>query len=332
MAPKTETDRGVAAVHEIDSERAGQRLDNYLLATLKGVPRSHVYRLVRSGQVRVNSGRVRPSYRIKAGDRVRIPPITRARERTPRAGSGGFRWLEDRIVYEDSRLIVLDKPAGLAVHGGSGVDLGCIEMLRNLRPRERSLELAHRLDRATSGCLLIAKRRSALHEMHRLLREGRVDKRYLALVAGAWPRKLERVSANLAASRVGGEARVRVAAEGKPATTRFETLQRFGQLATLVSITLETGRTHQIRVHAASSGHAVAGDMRYGADRINRRFATLGLGRMYLHATTVSFVWPATGEPFGVSVPLPGDLVDFLALLERIEPEARERARQPDHR
>lgn len=320
MNPKVPSARPAAAYHDIDESRAGQRLDNYLLTTLKGVPRSHVYRLVRSGQVRVNSGRVGPSYRIKAGDRVRIPPVARAEERARHARPDAFAWLEARIVYEDRRILVLDKPAGLAVHGGSGVELGCIEMLRALRPREPGLELAHRLDRDTSGALLIAKRRSALRELHGLLRANQIEKHYLALVIGAWPRKRKRIVAPLRASkRAGGEARVRVADDGKEAATGFESLARFGRAATLVTVKLETGRTHQIRVHAAHAGHPIAGDTRYGDARANETLAALGLKRMFLHAASLGFVWPQTGEPFGLCIPLPAELRAVLASLERVE-------------
>lgn len=319
MVPKSESERPAAIYHEIDPARAGQRIDNYLMTALKGVPRSHVYRLVRSGQVRVNSGRVGPAYRIKAGDRVRIPPVERGQLRTRRIDPAGLDWLEARIAYEDARVLVLDKPAGLAVHGGSGIELGCIEMLRSLRPQSPGLELAHRLDRETSGCLLIAKRRSVLHTLHALLRDRRIEKRYLALVAGAWPRKLRTVAAPLDVTKAGAQARVRVGVDGKEAQTEFVPLKRFGRSATLVAVRLETGRTHQIRVHAAHAGHAVVGDERYAPARVNRQFETLGLRRMFLHAATLSFVWPDTGEPFGLGVPLPRELNEFLASLERVE-------------
>lgn len=317
--PRAYSDRPTAAYHEIDSERAGQRLDNYLLSQLKGVPRSHVYRLLRSGQVRVNSGRVGPGYRIKAGDRVRIPPVAQARERVRKSGVRAFAWLAQRIVYEDQRLIVLDKPAGLAVHGGSGIELGCIEMLRNLKPQERALELVHRLDRDTSGCLLIAKRRSTLRALHALLRGHRIDKHYLTLVAGSWPRELVTIEAPLRADRIGGEARVRVATDGKEARTEFELVRRFDRTATLVAVRLATGRTHQIRVHTAHAGYPIIGDERYGDRRVNESFAARGLKRMFLHASAVAFEWPESGLPFGLCIPLPAELGELLALLERVE-------------
>jgi 23S rRNA pseudouridine955/2504/2580 synthase len=292
----------------VDSEAAGQRLDNFLLARLKGVPRSHVYRLIRSGQVRVNSGRTAASYRIKSGDAIRIPPTRHSAQSLPKLEPDGLQWLEQRIVHEDARLIVLDKPAGLAVHGGSGVALGCIEALRSLRPELKGLELVHRLDRATSGCLLIAKRRSSLRSLHALLREGRVEKRYLALLEGAWPEGTTRVEVPLVTTHREGEARVKVGSAGKLATSEFRLLDRVGTGASFVEISIVTGRTHQIRVQAAHVGHPVAGDDRYGNREFNAWLERAGLRRMFLHAHSVAFAWPDTGQQFAVSVPLPEDL------------------------
>lgn len=308
MTDKRAASGSVASYLEIDAELAGQRLDNFLLGRLRGVPRSHVYRLVRSGQVRVNSGRVRPSYRIRVGDRIRIPPVRHSAQ-TPVAGDAAdFRWLEQRIVYEDDAVLLLDKPAGLAVHGGSGVSIGCIEALRIVRPQERAIELVHRLDRETSGCLLFARRRSTLRALHALLRDHAMDKYYLTLASGSWPRKLNRVDHSLAKHRHGAQARVKVAQDGKPSVTWFEPLARFGQFATLLGVRLETGRTHQIRVHAAAAGHPLAGDSQYGSQRFNAELAQLGLSRMFLHAASLSFRWPDSERRFGVSVPLPDEL------------------------
>lgn len=301
---------------EIDPERAGQRLDNYLLAELKGVPRSHVYRLIRSGQVRVNSGRTSPSYRLQAGDRVRVPPVGTRPPREAVATPDRLDWLSQRILYEDARLLVLDKPAGLAVHGGSSVGLGVIEALRLLRPDSKDLELAHRLDRGTSGCLLLAKRRSTLRVLHELLREGRVDKRYLTLVKGRWPEGTSEIDAPLVTRRVGGEARVKVDESGKEARSTFRLVDRFGKKASLLEVSIDTGRTHQIRVHAAHLGHPVAGDERYGDKDFDEYMKTFGLTRMFLHAHSLSFDWPDTGEPFSASAPLPDDLKDVLTALE----------------
>ena len=300
---------------EVDAESDGQRLDNFLIGSLKGVPRSHVYRLVRSGQVRVNSRRVGPGYRISAGDRIRIPPVRQAAGVTPRHDASDFGWLAERIVWENERLLVLDKPAGLAVHGGSGISAGCIEMLRVLRPQERGLELVHRLDRETSGCLLVAKRRSMLRSLHEMLRERGMNKFYLALAAGSWPKRLGRVDHGLSRQRSGAAVRVKVDEAGKHSVTHFRVLTRFGNFATLVGAQIETGRTHQIRVHAAAAGHPLAGDERYGSQRFTEALAGIGLKRMFLHAATVSFEWPQSGDPFGVSVPLPEELQRVLRKL-----------------
>jgi 23S rRNA pseudouridine955/2504/2580 synthase len=312
---------------DIDAERAGQRLDNYLLGELKGVPRSHVYRLIRSGQVRVNSGRTSPSYRLQAGDRVRVPPVGLRPAVPMTATPDRLEWLRERILHEDSRILVLDKPAGLAVHGGSNVSLGVIEALRLLRP-DSDLELAHRLDRDTSGCLLLAKRRSALRLLHELLREGRVDKRYLALVKGAWPEGTTEIDAPLVTRRVGGEARVKVDEQGKESRSSFRLIERFGKTASLLEVTIDTGRTHQIRVHAAHAGHPVAGDERYGDKDFDEYFKSFGLTRMFLHAHSLSFDWPDTGEPFNASAPLPEDLKSVLTALEVKNPK-RAAGRRP---
>ena len=309
---------GASAVRhrEIDPDRAGQRLDNYLLGELKGVPRSHVYRLIRSGQVRVNSGRTSPSYRLKAGDRVRVPPVGTRPPREAVAAPDRLDWLGERILYEDTRILVLDKPAGLAVHGGSSVSLGVIEALRQLRPEAKDLELVHRLDRGTSGCLLLAKRRSALRLLHELLRAGQVDKRYLTLVKGYWPDGSTEIDVPLVTRRVGGEARVKVDESGKEARSTFRVLDRFRKKASLLEVAIDTGRTHQIRVHAAHLGHPVAGDERYGDEDFNEHLQSFGLKRMFLHAHSLSFDWPDTGEPFNASAPLPEDLKAVLTALE----------------
>lgn len=309
---------GASAVRhrEIDAERAGQRLDNYLLGELKGVPRSHVYRLIRSGQVRVNSGRTSPSYRLQAGDRVRVPPVGVRQAARSAAAPDRLEWLAERIIHEDARILVIDKPAGLAVHGGSGVSLGVIEALRLLRPETTDLELAHRLDRDTSGCLLLAKRRSALRVLHGLLREGLVEKRYLALVKGHWPEDAVEIDAPLVTRRVGGEARVKVDEAGKQARSAFRVVDRYGKTASLLEVSIDTGRTHQIRVHARHAGHPVAGDERYGDRDFDEYLKLFGLKRMFLHAHSLSFDWPDDGGPFSASAPLPEDLRSVLSALE----------------
>jgi 23S rRNA pseudouridine955/2504/2580 synthase len=301
---------------DIAPDYAGQRLDNFLLGALKGVPRSHVYRLIRSGQVRVNSGRATPGYRLRAGDRVRIPPVAERAADAPVATAENLAWLEHHVIFEDARVLVLDKPAGLAVHGGSSVSLGAIEALRLLRPDCKDLELAHRLDRGTSGCLLLAKKRSTLRVLHELLREGRVAKRYLALVKGRWPTEgTAEIDAPLVTRRVGGEARVKVDEEGKEARSSFRLLDRFGTTASLLEVAIATGRTHQIRVHAAHVGHPVAGDDRYGDRDFDAYLKGFGLQRMFLHAHSLSFEWPESGEPFDASAPLPADLKSVLTAL-----------------
>jgi 23S rRNA pseudouridine955/2504/2580 synthase len=297
---------------EIDPDTAGQRLDNFLMTRLKGVPRSHVYQLIRSGQVRVNSGRVAARYRLKAGDSVRVPPV-RLKARPQIANPAeGLAWLEERIVFEDDRLLVVDKPAGLAVHGGSGLDFGLIEGLRSLRPGLKTLELVHRLDRGTSGCIMIAKRRSALRRLHALMREGAIGKRYLGLVRGQWQHGETEIDMPLIVARDNAAKRVRPDPAGKPAQSVFRLVNLYGQLASLVEIEIKTGRTHQIRVHAAFSGHPIAGDDRYGDSVFNGECSAFGLRRMFLHAQLIEFVWPDSDEEFIVSTPLPDELSEFL--------------------
>ncbi len=300
---------------EIDAEQAGQRIDNFLLRRLKGVPKSRIYRILRKGEVRVNRGRIGPDYRLQSGDRVRIPPI-RVGEAKPAPRTDGDRlaWLEQRVLFEDKGLLILDKPSGMAVHGGSGVSFGVIEALRALRPSAPFLELVHRLDRDTSGCLMVAKKRSILRALHELMRGDGVEKRYLALLAGAWKGGERRVSAPLRKNVVSsGERIVRVDPEGKPARSLFRPLRRFAD-ATLVEVVLDTGRTHQIRVHAAHIGHPVAGDEKYGDETCNRRLRELGLKRLFLHAHALAFQLPER-ERLEASTPLDPELQ---AVLERL--------------
>jgi len=300
----------------IGPEAEGQRLDNFLLARLKGVPKSRVYRLLRKGEVRVNGGRAKPEYRLAEGDQVRIPPVRRAEEAepTPRGRAAGER-LEAHVLHEDDRLIVLDKPSGMAVHGGSGLSHGVIEALRAARPDAPYLELVHRLDRETSGCLLVAKRRSMLRKLHELLREGRVEKRYLALVAGQWDRGRVELSDRLRKIERGGERFVEVGEDGKAAISVFRPVD-LHRLASLVEIELKTGRTHQIRVQAAAAGHPLAGDDRYGDREFNKRMKALGLKRLFLHAASIGWRDPDSGEWRGWSSPLPDDLREVLAQVE----------------
>ncbi len=315
---------------EVSEAEAGQRLDNCLHRLLAGVPRSRVYRVIRRGEVRVNGRRAAPELRLKLHDRIRIPPVRHpAPAESPAPSQGLTERIARAVVYEDDRLLVIDKPAGVAVHGGSGVSFGVIEALRAARPGE-PLELVHRLDRDTSGCLLIARHAGTLRVLHALLREEGFDKRYLTLVKGAWQLGAKRIDVALRTdTRVGGERHVRAAASGKRSVSEFRPVQFFGRTATLMEVTLRTGRTHQIRVHAAHAGHSVAGDEKYGDAAFNAELAALGLRRMFLHAHSVSFTWPRGGE-FSVSTPLPPDLAQVLdeLALPRTPRRAGARARR----
>jgi len=306
---------GNAFFIEIDEESAGQRIDNFLFTRLKGVPKSHVYRILRKGEVRVNGGRCQAQRRLDTGDIVRVPPL-RVAERTPTAIPEALAQhrLEGRILHEDEDFLVINKPSGMAVHGGSGVSFGVIEAMRALRPQAKFLELVHRLDLETSGCLLVAKKRSALRHLHELFRaEHQVKKVYLALLCGVWARKVNVVDAPLKKNILqSGERMVKVAKDGKPARTEFRRLRKFAS-ATLVEANLFTGRTHQIRVHALSMGHPVAGDSRYGGDEApNQELRQLGLRRLFLHAAELSFAHPRDQKPFQVKAPLDAELQDFL--------------------
>lgn len=307
---------------EITEDNNDQRLDNFLITRLKGVPKSCIYRIVRKGEVRVNKGRVDVKYRLVTGDIVRIPPV-RTAERTPE--SFVAQSLKDRlldgILFEDDGFIIINKPAGFAVHGGSGINSGIIEGLRLLRPQAHFLELVHRLDKDTSGCLLIAKKRSALRQLHTLFRDDQVHKTYTALLAGQWAKKKQVVTAPLLKNiSQGGERMVVISPSGKEAETLFRRVKLF-QDATLVEASPKTGRTHQIRVHAASLGHPIVGDERYGLDDINKQFKTKGYKRMFLHAATLAFQHPVSGKPLTVSAPLPEEL-DHLLKKETLKHEA----------
>ncbi len=311
----------------VGDEQAGQRLDRVLGGLLPGVPRARIFRLIRRGEVRVNGGRAQPEQRLAAGDELRVPPVRLAAE-SAEAGAGGasggiagprvpaalIETLERAIIREEERFLALDKPAGLAVHGGSGLSFGLIEALRASRPAE-TLELAHRLDRDTSGILLVARRPAALRDLHALLREGAVEKRYLVLVRGRWELGHKMIEVPLRTdTRVGGERTVRAHASGKPARTEFRLIEQFGARASLLEATLHTGRTHQIRVHAAHCGHPVAGDPKYGDAEFNARLRELGLTRMFLHAHSCAFRWPR-GAEVSLSAPLPEALKDVLERL-----------------
>ena len=297
-------------------EDAGQRLDNFLFRTLKGVPKSHVYRLLRTGQVRVNKKRAKPDYRLEAGDELRLPPVRQAEKTAPGLPP---HWqqeaLQQAILFEDERIVVVNKPAGMAVHGGSGVSFGVVETLRVLRPESPGLELAHRLDRETSGCLIVAKRRSAVRALHAAFREGRVEKHYLALLTGSWQGDSREVDLPLEKNLLqGGERMVKVSSTGKEARSQFTPVQRFATDA-LMDIRIYTGRTHQIRVHAAHIGHPVAGDEKYGDREANKRLKTVGLRRMFLHAARLAFDHPETGKRLDLSAPMD---VELRAVLENL--------------
>jgi len=302
----------------IAEDRDGQRIDNFLLGYLKGAPRSLVYKLLRSGQVRVNGGRVKAERKLEAGDQVRIPPV-RLEEAADRGtpARGLLEAMEASIVFEDPWLLAINKPAGVASHGGSGIAFGAIETLRVLRPRE-SLELVHRLDRDTSGLLLVARKRSALTELQALMREdggraGGIRKRYLALLAGRMPDGVMSVDAPLHVGlRQGGERHVQVNPSGKPSLSHFKVLERRGGQS-YCEVRIETGRTHQIRVHARHIGHPVAGDDKYGDEAANKRLREqVGLKRMFLHASTLEFALNDGGSPYLLNAPLAPELVDVL--------------------
>jgi 23S rRNA pseudouridine955/2504/2580 synthase len=295
----------------------GQRLDNFLQRLLKDVPRSLVYRILRTGEVRVNGGRAKPEYRLRSGDRVRLPPVKRKPRQEPAAPSQSLQeFVAGAVIHEDRDVIVVNKPAGVAVHGGSGLSFGVIEALRAARPELKELELVHRLDRETSGCLLIAKRRAVLRELHALLRHREMDKRYLALVVGRWPYGEKKIDLPLKTNmKQGGERVVRVHAEGQHATSVFKPVRTFGRLATLLEVSIGTGRTHQIRVHAAHAGHPIAGDEKYGDRERDAKLKPFGLQRMFLHARSLTFQ-RASGAEFSVAADLPPELQEVLDKLE----------------
>ena len=300
----------------IGPDDAGQRIDNFLLRVCKGVPKSHVYQVLRSGQVRVNKGRIAQTYRLVEGDTVRVPPMRLAERSTVKVPGAEF-----AVLFEDSHLLVIDKPAGVAVHGGSGVSYGVIEQLRAARPEAAFLELVHRLDRETSGILMLAKKRSALVAMHEQIRHGRMDKRYLALVHGQWLHRRQHVKLPLFKyTTPDGERRVRVQSDGQPSHTIFNLLRKYGDFA-LLEAELKTGRTHQIRVHLAGSGFPIAGDEKYGDFAFNRQLQKSepgrgALKRMFLHAWRLRFEHPASGNEVSVESALPEACERFLESLQ----------------
>ena len=292
------------------ADRAGQRIDNFLRSELPGVPKGRLYRLLRRGEVRVNGGRVRAEYKLQEGDEVRIPPVRVSAGPSPPPERQAADMLE-RVIFEDKRLLVVSKPAGVAVHGGSGISHGVIELLRHARPDLKDLGLVHRIDRETSGCLVMAKRRSALRELHERFREGQVHKNYLALVVGDWQYGDQLIDAPLLVhNRKGGERHVVVSPKGKAAQTRVSLSRTYGVYSLLQCEPL-TGRTHQIRVHLQHAGHPILGDERYGDEAANRTARRLGLKRLFLHAQSIAFA-DDSGNEMHFTAPLADDLEQFL--------------------
>ena len=317
QAPQVQTWR-------VEDESAGQRLDNFLLRHLKGVPKTHVYRIIRKGEVRVNKARAQADTRLQWGDLVRVPPV---RVATPRAQPSAAPGKEFPVLMEDEHLLAIDKPAGVAVHGGSGVSFGVIEQLRQARPSARMLELVHRLDRETSGVLMVAKKRSALTRLQDQFRDRETGKTYLALVQGQWPSNKKVIDLPLLRYLVPqgqgeGERRVRVASAQEPQAQRAITLVRVSRLVggySLLEVTIKTGRTHQIRVHLASQGYPIIGDDKYGDFALNRQLATEGIKRMFLHAWRLQFKHPHTGRPVTLEAGLPSELQAFI---DHVQPPA----------
>lgn len=299
----------------VETEYAGQRIDNYLLRYLKGVPKTRIYRILRKGEVRVNKGRIKPGYRLCPGDTIRIPPISRSAEKVINPSQRALAVIENNVLYEDPRILIINKPSGMAVHGGSGVSYGVIEAVRHWRHELHYLELVHRLDRETSGCLVLAKKRSALRQLHEQLREGRMEKRYLALVKGNWQYGTRVVDVPLRKNTLrSGERIVKVSEHGKQAVSIFKPIAVSRQ-ASLLEVQIKTGRTHQIRVHAAYTGHPVAGDDKYGERGFNRQLESLGLHRMFLHARGLAFSLEEPHKDIAINAPLDAELESILKKL-----------------
>ncbi len=298
-----------ARIVEIDAEHAGQRVDNYLMACFRDIPKARIYRGLRSGEVRVNKGRIKQTYRLREGDALRLPPWRHQVQQTPSTPSLSLeKLLESAVIFEDDALMVINKPSGLAVHGGSGQSLGLIEALRSLHPHEKFLELVHRLDRGTSGCLILAKRRRALVALHEAFRSGHVDKRYRLVVQGEWRGGGRRIELPLQRNVLrSGERVVRVQAGGQESQTAFTPLKTSARASFMEARPL-TGRTHQIRVHAASLDMPVAGDERYGNREFNQYLRSLGLKRLFLHASRLRFSHPLSAQAIEIKAPLPDEL------------------------
>ncbi|MCH2055049.1 MAG: 23S rRNA pseudouridine(955/2504/2580) synthase RluC [Thalassotalea sp.] len=303
----------------IDADEAGQRIDNYLLKTLKGVPKSMIYRLLRKGEIRVNKKRTKPEYKVAAEDMVRVAPIRVSEKSTHVSTSlNVVSELESKILYEDEVLLIINKPSGMAVHGGSGVNFGVIEALRALRPQSKMLELVHRLDRDTSGCLVVAKKRSALRNLHEQLRKKNVQKFYQALVKGRWSPKITKVTEGLKKNDLKSGERIVVVdnINGKESETRYKIIQHYDG-ATLVRAFPVTGRTHQIRVHCQTKGHPIAFDPKYGSEPFDEQMKDAGLNRLFLHATSIEFTHPRTEKRLKVEAPLDNVLANTLKQLSK---------------
>jgi 23S rRNA pseudouridine955/2504/2580 synthase len=311
-----------ASLITINDGQAGQRIDNFLVKHLKGVPKSHVYQLLRSGQVRINSGRIKPHYKLQAGDILRIPPVRISDDNNDYVPDTVIQMLKDAIIFENDDIIAINKPSGIAVHKGSGLHFGVIEAFRQINP-EQPLELVHRLDRDTSGCLLLAKNRQILAQLHELLRHEKIshiEKTYLALVNGEWPHGRKTVAIGISKILRGGEHIMRSDESGDRAISHFEPLEIFdlgdSNKCSLMKVSIETGRTHQIRVHALESGHPIIGDSKYGDKAANRYFRDLGLKRLFLHAQQL---YLPLADPIKIVAPLSNDLESFLQKLRKIQ-------------
>jgi 23S rRNA pseudouridine955/2504/2580 synthase len=303
----------------IEEENHLQRIDNYLISKMKGVPKSKIYRILRKGEVRVNKKRAKPDYKLQTNDYVRIPPVRVDEAKPSQINVSNLAYLQDAILYEDDRLLIINKPSGMAVHGGSGLSYGLIEALRALRPGSQFLELVHRLDRDTSGCIVVAKKRSALRHLHEQLRNKQMDKTYHALVNGHWPEKRTKVKAALQKNQLqSGERMVFADEDGKPSETRFRVISTFTH-ASLIEAKPITGRTHQIRVHCQFAGHCIANDSKYGDEEFTKYIKNLGCKRLFLHANTIEFIHPHSEKLVRFEAPYDKHLTNILKALERAE-------------
>jgi 23S rRNA pseudouridine955/2504/2580 synthase len=316
-----QTSKSSASLVTINDAQSGQRIDNFLVKHLKGVPKSHVYQLLRSGQVRINSGRIKPHYKLQTGDILRIPPVRMNQDQDSLVPESVVQALKNAIIFENNDIIAINKPSGIAVHKGSGLHFGVIEAFRQIAP-EQPLELVHRLDRDTSGCLLLAKNRQILAQLHELLRHEKIshiEKTYLALVNGEWPYGKKTLDIGINKVKRGGEHVMQADVSGDRAISHFEPLEIFdlGDFkCSLLKVTIETGRTHQIRVHAQDSGHPIIGDSKYGDKAANRHFRELGLKRLFLHAQQL---YLPLADPIKIVAPISDDLATFLERLRQIQ-------------